>query len=122
MTIVWYVDNLKVSHVDPKQVTEIIEWLKTIYGDLKVSLGKMHEYLQMDLDFTTSGEVKLSMIPYIKNILRQFPEEIGRSVTTPASNHLFQVSKEGKSRPLLEEQALVFHHTTAQLLFITSQV
>ena len=31
MTFFWYVDNLKVSHVDHKDVTKFMEWLNGIY-------------------------------------------------------------------------------------------
>jgi hypothetical protein len=40
-TITWHVDDLKLSHVDVKEVDKTIEWLKSIYGeDMWVSRGK----------------------------------------------------------------------------------
>jgi hypothetical protein len=40
-TITWHVDDLKLSHVDDKEVTRVIVWLKRIYGDdMRVSRGK----------------------------------------------------------------------------------
>ena len=33
LTITWHVDDLKVSHKDPYEVTKIIEYLQEIYGD-----------------------------------------------------------------------------------------
>ena len=45
----------------------------------------------MDLDYTVPGEVKISMIPYIENILKNFPEEIVGIAATPAGEHLFEV-------------------------------
>ncbi len=113
MTIVWHVDDLKASHVDTNIVTEITEWLKSTYGDLKVNCGKKHKYLGMDLDFTLPGEVKISMIPYVQNILNKFLEEIGKSASNPAADHLFWVREEQDLRHLPEEQALAFHHMTA---------
>jgi hypothetical protein len=45
-TITWHVDDLKLSHVDVKEVDKTIEWLKSIYGeDMRVSRGKKHDYL-----------------------------------------------------------------------------
>ena len=29
MTIIWHVDDLKISHVDEKELTKIIDWLKS---------------------------------------------------------------------------------------------
>ena len=53
---------------------------KTIFkdgsGKMTVSRGKKHKYLGMVLDFTTNGEVKVTMADYTKeciNILDKFP-------------------------------------------------
>jgi hypothetical protein len=63
-TITWHVDDLKLSHVDDKEVTKMIVWLKSIYGDdMRVSRGKSRDYLGMDLDFNVPGQVKITMIP-----------------------------------------------------------
>jgi hypothetical protein len=54
MTITWHINNLKVSHVDPFQITKFAANLATIYGNsLMVHQGKVHDYLGMDLNFAT---------------------------------------------------------------------
>ena len=58
-TILWHVDDLKISHVDSKVVDSVLEKLGEIYGkdDLLVTTrGKVHEYLGMTLDFSSKGE------------------------------------------------------------------
>ena len=41
MTVIWRVDNPKVSHVDKNENTKFAEWMKTIYGEkLTVHRGK----------------------------------------------------------------------------------
>ena len=62
MTICWHVDNLKISHVDHRQVTKMIKWLERRYGKMQVSRGKKHNYLGMVLDYTSPGEVKIDMV------------------------------------------------------------
>eukprot|EP00957_Ditylum_brightwellii_P028719 2169049-Ditylum_brightwellii.AAC.1 len=55
-TIVWYVDDLKISHEDPKVVKDIINKLKEKYGKeapLTVKRGKIHDSLGMTLDFSS---------------------------------------------------------------------
>ena len=50
------------------------DWLKSTNerlfddgsGELKICRGKIHEYLGMTLDFTIDGEVKITMISYVK--------------------------------------------------------
>ena len=36
MTIIWHVDDLKVSHKNPWKVTKIATLLSSIYGEIKV--------------------------------------------------------------------------------------
>jgi hypothetical protein len=76
-TICFHVDNCKISHVSKKVVTDTIEWLRTNYksifedgtGKMKINRGKVHKYLGMTLDFATKGQVKISMIEYVKDII-----------------------------------------------------
>jgi hypothetical protein len=52
-TMVWHVDDIKMSHEEEKEITRMITWLKSIYGDdMRVSRGCVHDYLGMTLDFT----------------------------------------------------------------------
>ena len=37
MTICWHVDDPKISHLDPKQVTKVIEWLESIFDKMRTS-------------------------------------------------------------------------------------
>ena len=46
-TIVWCVDNNKVSHEDPNVVNEVIELMKTNFGDLTVTRGNEHRFLSV---------------------------------------------------------------------------
>lgn len=73
----------------------------------------------MNLDFSTSGEISIDMIPYINKIITAFPEKITGVQSTPASDHLFQVRPSSEARFLPEDQARAYHHTTAQLLFLS---
>ena len=59
------------------------------------------------------------MIPYIKKINDAFPEKNTGVQSTPTGDRLFQVRPPTEATFLSEEQARVFHHTTAQLLFLS---
>ncbi len=58
---------------------QTIEWLRRDYENIfedrsgkrkiKVSRGKVHKYLSMILDFTTKGQVKISMVDYVKEVV-----------------------------------------------------
>ena len=53
MRVTWNVDNLKVSHKDPYQITKFAGYLSIIYDKkLEVKRGKVHDYLGMNLDYS----------------------------------------------------------------------
>ena len=110
-TIVWHVDDLKLSHKYGKEIDKFIVWLKGKYedpeiGKIKVSRGKIHQYLGMTLDFSSPGEVKIDMVDYIKKMIEDFPDKSESKANTPAALHLFEVRNDVKL--LDEEKAIIF--------------
>jgi hypothetical protein len=55
------------------------------------------------------------MIPYLQEIVNEFPYELEKSATTPAAPHLFETSD--TSKLLSKEQQKVFHNTLAKTLW-----
>ena len=61
---------MKISHLDPRVVSNVINWLKALYKTLpngeivkmKVQYGKVLENLGMDFDFSVNGDLKITMI------------------------------------------------------------
>ena len=43
-----------VSHVNPKGVNNFMEWIEGIYKELRITRGKVQDYLLITLDFQTS--------------------------------------------------------------------
>ena len=82
LTLVWHVDNIKASHVEAEAVTRMAKWLRKIYerlfkdgsGKIKLCRGKVHDYLGMKLDYTIKGELNITMIPYTKDMIKDFRE------------------------------------------------
>ena len=123
LTICWHVDDLFIGHVDPKVVTSFLDWLARRYDttDKKLNIvrGHKHDYLGMNLDFSSTGAVQIDMINYIEKVNDAFPETITGVQSTPAGDRLFQVRPHDEAKFLPEAQARAFHHTTAQLLFLS---
>jgi hypothetical protein len=118
----WHVDDLKVLYYDPAQVTIFREWLSKKYGmTVFTHRGKVHDYLGMIFDFSTKGKVMVTMMEYIKNIIKDFPEEITETKTSPAADNLFTVRDPSLAKLLPEEQTMAFHRATAQLLFLSAR-
>jgi hypothetical protein len=65
---------------------------------MQISRGKIHEYLGMTLDFTVPGEVKITMIPYVNEIVKLFSEYDNSEyiANTPAAEHLFKINDNTK--------------------------
>jgi len=121
LTISWHVNDLTISCVDKASIHYVIQQLKSIYGqDLKEHIGLVHDYLGMKFDYPTPGQVEISMDMYIANIIDSFPEQITGVSATPVTDKLFLICDD--DRPLPEEQAIMFHHVTAQLLFASTRV
>ena len=56
MRILWYVDDLRLSHKDPFKVTNFYQYLSKIYGNkLKLYIGNIHDYPGMDFFFRDRG-------------------------------------------------------------------
>ena len=107
MEIVWHLDDLKDSHKDP-WVTKMAMFCLKFMAMSRCNIKKT-EYLGMNLDYTSPGEVKISMIPYIDNILKDFSEEIVGTAVTPGAELLFEVQEGANSTQLPERQCIKFH-------------
>jgi hypothetical protein len=122
LTVIWHADDLMVSCEEDFELTKFSCYLARIYGTkLSMHLGKKHDYLGMDMEFRDKGTLHVSMITYLKNVIGGFPEKIEGRAATPAADHLFTVREESKARPLDKDRALAFHHTVAQLLFMSTR-
>ena len=84
-------------------------------------VGNKHNYLGAGLEFMEDGQLNVSMVNYLKNVIKAFPEQIEGRAVTPTGERLFDVRDEIETRPLEEERAIAFHYTTAQLLFMAAQ-
>ena len=64
MTVVWRVDDLKISHKNQDTVDAIINNLSEQYGkeaDLTIHRVKVHKYLGMKLNYREESKVKIDM-------------------------------------------------------------
>ena len=110
ITIRWHVDDLMISHVSQDKIMKVVQGIKEIYGEnLAETFGTVHDYLGMMFDYSFAKEVRVNMRDYLRNVIKEFPEEITGTCATPASDHLFTVREDG--RKLSEELVDAFHHT-----------
>ena len=82
----------------------MITWLRKTYevlfddgtGAMTAHRGNIHEYLGMSLDFNTSGQVKVTMFDYIKEMVDDFTKinPTTKTAPNPAASHLFKFNEE----------------------------
>ena len=118
-TVLWHVDDLKISHNDKEVVNSVIDYLSKRYGreaPLTVNRGKVHRYLGMVLDYSIDGKVQVSMNDYVEDLLMSLPDAMAGESSTPAGNHLFTVNPDAEHLSASESE--MFHHYVAKLLFL----
>jgi len=122
LTVAWHVDDLMVSCEDNFELTKFLCYLGNIYGTkLSMHMGHKHDYLGVDMEFCEDGALEVSMFKYLKNVIEEFPEIIHGRAATPAHDKLSKIRDDEEAKKLNEEQALAFHHTVAQLLFMATR-
>jgi histone deacetylase 1/2 len=70
----------------------------------------------MTIDYSTDRKLKIIMVPYIQEMLDDLPNDMAGEAATPAATHLFQVNEDAEK--LDEDEARLFHHNVAKLLFL----
>ena len=123
MTVVWHVDDLKISHGNGDTMDALIRKLSKQYGkeaDLTIHRVKVHEYMGMKLEYRKQGKVKIYMTYYLEIILDNMPENCQGRAITMAANHIFKVNE--TARKLSEKEAQAFHTIVEKFLFLCKQV
>ena len=67
-TILWYVNDLKTSHVNPAVISSVRADIDAEYGNIAkmtITRGKVHKYLGMTIYYSSPGKVIFSIIKYI---------------------------------------------------------
>ena len=138
LTIVFHVDDCKLSHVDSKVLDDTIDWLRQDYesifedgsGKMKVSRGRKHKYLGMDLDFTERGQCKITMFGSVEEILaawksaEKIPDSDGfktvgskrKPKSSAAPENLFVVDEDCKKLDSVKAKA--FHNIVTKALYV----
>jgi hypothetical protein len=129
MTLCWHVDNMKISHFDADRADDMVKWLRVKHehifpdgsGAMKTRRGEARERIGMTLDFTAPGEVRVTVLPRVKEIVDDFTKQARdlKASVTPAAEHLFKINEDAEL--LSEEMAKAFHNFTAKCLFLTKR-
>ena len=115
-TLCIHVDDLLITSVSEKMISELTEGLRTRYGEITLKHGPLLNYLGMSLDFSHSGEARLTMSGYLNEIL--MTSGVTGTARTPATDTLF----EADDTELVSEDVRVwFHRVVAQVLYLAKR-
>ena len=123
-TVIFHVDDLQVSHIDPSENTKFAEHLKVLYNreylkPITIHSGTVHDYLGVDYDYGSEpGTVKVSQIKYVDKILDDFPQEVGGPLESPAAPYLFDIRPDDDTNKtnLSETESQHYHHAVAVII------
>jgi KUP system potassium uptake protein len=118
-TIVWYVDDNKISHVDYDVVSDIINRIEKRFGKMTVTRGKVHVFLGMKITYLENGTAQILTSEYIKEAIVDFGEKLKGSATSPARRDLFEINEESKE--LGSGKRETFHSVVAKLLYVAKR-
>jgi hypothetical protein len=92
-TIAWYVDDTKISHVNPDVVTRIIKKIEERFDKMTVTRGNKHVFLSMNIKYTESQTAVVTMKSYLEEAIKESGMNITQKATTPARKNLFEVDE-----------------------------
>ena len=116
-TIVWYVDNNKISHQNPQVVSNIITKIEAFFGKMTVTRGLEHDFLGMHIVFDhPSGTATITMASYLHEAINESGMDIRRKVATPATSSLFVIDPNATS--LDRQNADMFRRIVCKLLYV----
>ena len=71
-TIAWYVDNTKISHINPDVVTGIIRKLEERFYTMAVTRGREYVFLEMHTRYTTERTAVITMKDYLLITMKDY--------------------------------------------------
>ena len=116
-TVAVYVDDLMVTCKEPAAIKELEDFLRDKFQEITVKEGPVLSYLGMTWDFTTAGEVKVTMEGYTADLLKD--SGVKGVSATPATDNLFNVRD--TSEPLDPESREEFHSLVAKILYMAKR-
>ena len=81
----------------------------------------MHTCLGIQFDFSVMGQVNISMLDCIMELIKGFPGTTIKCKETLAQDWLFKVREDGQENPLPQEKTENFHTFEAKLLLLCNR-
>ena len=116
-TVAVHVDDLLISCTDQTRIDDLIQGMRTSYGDVKTSAGPVVGYLGMTLDISVPDQAKITMVGYVEDMLKA--RGTGKVARTPARDDLFEIDADAAA--CSEEKRREFHREVARVLYLAKR-
>ena len=93
-TVGWYIDNNKVSHINDKVNTMVVEAIEEKFGKLARTTGDKHTFLGMDVEMISKGKIAISTPQHVDEAIEGLGEEVSGTAVNPAKSKLFLINTE----------------------------
>ena len=117
-TIVWYVDDNKLSHEDSKVVDTILNVVEKRFPGLVIERRKSLNFLGMEINFIGNRKVKVGVKKYLGGLIEDFEAFDGvltKTMLSPAAKWLMTVDE--NAQKLSVEKSDKFHSMVGGLLW-----
>jgi Reverse transcriptase (RNA-dependent DNA polymerase) len=98
-TIGWFVDDTKISHINPAVVTGVIDALEAKFGKMKVTRGNCHKFLGMNIKYMGDGTATIHMPSYISEAIDESGLDVTKTASTPCASTLLDVDTDSPLLP-----------------------
>jgi hypothetical protein len=115
-TLCIHVDDLLITSKSKEMIAALTDGLRKRYGEIILKHGPNINYLGVSLDFTHSGEARLTMTGYVQEILST--SGVSGTARTPATDTLFDADD---SELVSERVRVWFHRVVAQILYLAKR-
>lgn len=89
VTVVVYVDDLLMTAVNDTALDDIVDHLKSIFGEVTVCTGDIHSYVGMTMTFVCDADtVNFTMSGYVRDLVDHW--QIKKTKASPAAGNLFE--------------------------------
>ena len=73
-TVAWYVDNNKASRVDSRVIDDLLDTIRTHFGEIKITREKKHTFLGMNIQITEDKKIEIEMEDQLIEAIELFGE------------------------------------------------
>ena len=120
ITIIVYVDDLLITSKSKLDIETVVRKLEKTYPNIKYEIGPVHDYIGMNLDFTVSGTVSITMDGMVRDIVAtSATKDLDKKSSSPARENLFTVDLD--EEPVTESDRQTFHSTVQKIAYVAKR-